>query len=332
MAKPKRKQGLVVALGSFAGVVVLLVLALFLPRAETPPAPDKAFDYNLEGLQRVPAAVRSHVLVRSNRLALAQPHALVLDKQDQVYISGKAALLVLDSSGRRVRLFALPEPGLCLAVDRNSLYVGFKEYVARFSLQGKFLQRFPHIGEQARLTSLAVSGAQILAADYGHKRVWRYNRQGNLLGYVDGTLGGSRRPGFLLPSPCFDLAAAGNEFWVVNTGRRLVERYNANGKRLAAWGKTSLELDGFSGCCNPVQIALHPAGGFVTAEKGVLQVKRFDAQGRFLGVVAAADQFTRNSSGFDLGVDSRGRIHVLDSGRAWLLLFGPRPGKEGARS
>ncbi|MHC4524382.1 MAG: hypothetical protein ACYSU8_02430, partial [Planctomycetota bacterium] len=91
---------------------------------------------------------------------------------------------------------------------------------------------------------------------------------------------------------------------------------------------------GFSGCCNPVALAILPDGGFVTAEKGLVRVKVYDADGEFVGVVAGPDQLgwiaplrvcktpeECKSKGFDVAVDSAGRIYVLDTLRNVVRVF-----------
>ena len=69
---------------------------------------------------------------------------------------------------------------------------------------------------------------------------------------------------------------------------------------------------GFCGCCNPSNMALTPAGEFITSEKHIVRVKQYDAKGQLKGVISGQDDWTPNAVGLDLAVDSTGRILVLD--------------------
>lgn len=87
-----------------------------------------------------------------------------------------------------------------------------------------------------------------------------------------------------------------------------------------------MKIEGFCGCCNPVNFALLPDGGFVTSEKGLVRVKVYNSDGRFIGVVAGPAQLTGGSllricetpeecqgPAFDVAAGADGRIYVLDT-------------------
>jgi hypothetical protein len=57
---------------------------------------------------------------------------------------------------------------------------------------------------------------------------------------------------------------------------------------------------------------LAPDGSFVTSEKHLVRVKRYDAAGRFTGIISGQDEWGKDVVGLDLAVDSTGRILVLD--------------------
>jgi hypothetical protein len=100
---------------------------------------------------------------------------------------------------------------------------------------------------------------------------------------------------------------------VVNPGLRQLEHFTADGQFLSCWGKTSMDADGFCGCCNPAHIALMPDGSFVTSEKHIFRVKVYDAGGSFRGVIAGNEDFPQFKTAPDIAVDSKGRILVLDA-------------------
>jgi hypothetical protein len=82
-----------------------------------------------------------------------------------------------------------------------------------------------------------------------------------------------------------------------------------------------MELDGFSGCCNPSHFAIRSDGWFVTCEKGLERVKLHDSKGAFSCVVAAPDHFAGGTVGMDVAVDSDGRILVLDPAARVVRVF-----------
>ena len=121
---------------------------------------------------------------------------------------------------------------------------------------------------------------------------------------------------------------------VVNPGRHRIEAYTFDGDLEFSWGKFSTNVEGFCGCCNPVNFAILEDESFVTCEKGIIRVKIYDAEGSFVGVVAGPEQLVEgnisltclfpegcHSGGFDVAVDRKGRILILDTIRNAVRIF-----------
>jgi len=171
----------------------------------------------------------------------------------------------------------------------------------------------------------------IFVADAGSRIVLHYDTDGKLINRIGGKNKERNIPGFVIPSPYFDLAIAGDGLLrVVNPGRHRIEAYTFDGDLEFSWGKYSPDIEGFCGCCNPVNFAILEDGSFVTAEKGLVRVKVYDSQGNFKAVVAGPEQLIAagggnaangSASGFDLAVDNKQQILILDIIRNVIRTF-----------
>jgi hypothetical protein len=167
----------------------------------------------------------------------------------------------------------------------------------------------------------------VFVADAGNRIIVRYDMVGNVVKTIGEKDPERNIPGFVVPSAYFDLAVSGDGLLrAVNPGRLRIEAYTMDGDFEFSWGRSSMDIDGFCGCCNPANIAVLPSGGFVTCEKGLVRVKVYDSEGRFVGVVAGPDQLVEGgehkicilpeqcqTGGFDVAVDSAGHVFVLDT-------------------
>ncbi len=254
--------------------------------------------------------------------------AVAVDANGLLYVAGDNAVRVLDRAGGLHRTLDLSrEPG-CLALRADgTLYVGLRDHVEVFDGQGRRQSVWPALGERAFLTSLAVSGADVFLADAGNAAIVHCDTTGKVVGRIDSV--------FVVPSAYFDVAVAPDGLLrVANPGKCRIETWTFGGDMEGAWGRPSARIDGFCGCCNPVNIALLPDGGYVTAEKGLIRVKVYNADGALRGVVAGPDQLVAGgaayvfqnavdaqASGFDVAVDGQGRIFVLDTIKNTVRVF-----------
>ena len=85
---------------------------------------------------------------------------------------------------------------------------------------------------------------------------------------------------------------------MAENSRHRVNRYTLDGEKIDTWGKRSrTEVEGFAACCNPVNFDFGPGGVLYTAESGIGRVKRYSADGKYLGYVGDVDttKFDRGS-------------------------------------
>ena len=131
-----------------------------------------------------------------------------------------------------------------------------------------------------------------------------------------------------------DVTAHGGNLWVAENGRHRVVKYDLDGKQLAAWGKRDRTgKNGFSGCCNPMNLCIGPGGAVYTAESGLSVIKRFTPGGEFLGVVAQTTA-GKACKHVRLAVNADGsRVYVVDvNNNVIRVLVGPKVERPLAKS
>jgi len=236
-------------------------------------------------------------------LEVARPRGIAAGPEGRLFLCAEEYLLEIDAAGKVKNRVRLPDEGQCLAYDGDkTMYIGLSRSVAALRLDTGELRIWSDFDELSIITSIAVSGPWVYVADAGNAALYRYDRWGKLE---------DRLEGFLVPSPYLDAAAQGDgSVWITDPGRHTVNLYASSGELLLSWGAYSRDLDGFSGCCNPIHLAILPNGSVVTIEKGMLWIKVFSADGVFQGIVATPDEFPQSNE-LDLAADREGRILVL---------------------
>jgi len=296
----------------------------------------EAFTYDLENLRKTEPSLIQYEESSKITTGFQDVFGIALDSNEQIYVAGDKSIRVFNGNGERLSEIKLTDSPRCLTVaDDGIIYVGMKDYVEVYDPKGVHRTSWEKLGENAVLTSIAVYKNDVFIADAGNRIVLRYNTSGKLVNRIGKKDADKNIPGFIVPSPYFDLAVAHDGLLrVVNPGRHKIEAYTFDGYLELSWGETSTKIEGFSGCCNPVNFALLPDGGFVTCEKGLPRVKTFDANGVFVGVVAGPESFAEHgkacppdgfancqTGGLDVAVDSEGRVLILDPDERTVRIF-----------
>jgi sugar lactone lactonase YvrE len=252
-----------------------------------------------------------------------------------IYVAGDKAIVVLDKTGKVKEKIALDSEPTCLAVDDKGLIAGLGKTIVVLDSQGKEQLRWAVPAANAILTSLAFNEDMVFAADAVNGRIYGYDRAGKLVGAFGQKGGSEDKNGFVIPSPYFDMAMASDGLLrVVDPGRHLIIAFTVKGEREWSWGKATAAIEGFCGCCNPVNFAIMPDGSFITVEKGLMRVKIYDAEGKFVGVVAGPQELDWQgplqiclrpeqcqTKGFDVAVDQDGKIYILDTVKNVVRIF-----------
>lgn len=284
---------------------------------------ENPFEYDIEYFKNDGSEQVSYAQVRKIDVTLNEIYGLAVGPMDKVYVSGDDVFVIYNQDGSVDNQVVCGAAVLCLAVDRNQdVYLGMEEHVEVFDSTGVKKAEWQKPGDDALITSITLSRDYVFLADAGNHIVWKYDKSGRLLGGIGERNEEKEIPGFVIPSPFFDVAVDPEDFlWVVNPGRHSLENYTREGGLRTSWGEPSMNIDGFCGCCNPTHIAIMKDGSFVTGEKGIARVKIYNRLGELAAVVAASDQFEEGTVGLDLAVDSSDLVYVLDPKQKAVRIF-----------
>lgn len=307
-------------------VFLILIVVLFMAYdffVENKQSEKNVYEFNLDKFNEVDTTLIEFKEVQQIQPDIEQLRAVATDNNDQIYITGKDKILIYDKDGNLQNSIATGVEALSMTIDQdNDIYLGVRDHIEIWNVNGGQISKWPTISEKTVITSIAVTESSVFVADAGNKIVYHFDLDGNLINEIGRKDESKGIQGFVIPSPYFDLAIGRDgELWVVNSGRHQLESYDKEGNQISSWKKTSMGLDGFSGCCNPSHIAILPNGSYVTSEKGLVRVKIHNPSGEFESVVAAPEQFDKETKGLDLAIDSEERIIVLDPKKGIVRIF-----------
>lgn len=325
------------------GVGVIVVARRDLMGSRGGGLPD-AFQYDLNEIKKIDPALIQYRQAAEIPLDVKQARAVAVGPQNRVYVAGDKAILVFEPDGKKAAEIALEDEPRCLAVGNaehafpGRVYVGMKGHIEVYDAGGKRLAVWEDLGDKAMLTSIAAAEQDVLVADAGNRIVYRFDKTGKLAGRIGKRDPERHIPGFVIPSPYFDVAVSADGLVrVANPGAHRIEGYTLEDGHLEVfWGKQGEAIDRFCGCCNPSHFAILPDGRFVTSEKGIPRVKIYSPEGEFVGVVVGPDVLAPTATileetreehrlpTFDVAADSKGRVLVLDLGAGKVRVFEPR--------
>jgi hypothetical protein len=274
----------------------------------------------------VPEELIHYKETKNFKVGFQEPAGITIHN-NHIYLVGDNKLKIIETSGKLINECDFDEKPTTVEVFGDSIFVAFEKRIQVLNNNLEPISDWGIDKENALIKSVAVNGNDVFIADAGTRRVFRFNREGELQNEFEGKASEDVLHGFIIPSPYFDMDI--NEYgdmWIVNPGLHSLENYTAEGRLREHWKASGNNTENFSGCCNPAHFCFLPDGSFVTSEKGLVRMKVYKPSGEFSGVVAPPTKFEDKIEGQapDVAVDSESNIYALDFDRNVLRVFAPK--------
>ncbi len=123
-----------------------------------------------------------------------------------------------------------------------------------------------------------------------------------------------------------DVQACKNGLYVAENSRKRVVRYDSKGAKISQWGKSDRTgLDGFTSCCNPMNVCFNKNGDVFTAESNTGRIKRFSEEGEFLNFVGDV-KLVPGCKNVSIAVTpDHSRVYMLDLTRNHIVVMEQKP-------
>jgi hypothetical protein len=250
-----------------------------------------------------------------------KPGAICVAKDGSIFAAGDGRVLKLDANGKVLASAASPVAKVPVSITKET-----EEMLKQSGRPLKAeMERMKTSLEQRRseVTGLAVTAQDVFMAvpspNEFTSRVYRF----------DHALENPKLVVEKLRGCCgqMDIQAHDGKLWIPHNARHTVEAHDRDGKELSKFGKAGkVKAADFGGCCEPKNMRVLANGDILAAESGPPTcIKRFSATGKFIEVVAVAN----NAKGdcvrvtVELSPDGK-RYYLLDTTRDAIRVFGPK--------
>ncbi len=132
-------------------------------------------------------------------------HGICIGPENRLYVVGDSVLKVFAEDGELLHAWKTSEPGYSVAATDQGVWVGGKSRIERFDSTGVVLQPWEDDQLLGFVSSLAVVGDEIYAADAYARWIRRFDRDGRLINHIGDR---HRKGGFHIPNGIVDFAIA----------------------------------------------------------------------------------------------------------------------------
>ncbi|MEM9365411.1 MAG: hypothetical protein AAGD07_05405 [Planctomycetota bacterium] len=119
-----------------------------------------------------------------------------------------------------------------------------------------------------------------------------------------------------------DVQCCPSGVFVAENARHRVVRYDVDGNELAQWGsRARTGFEGFSGCCNPMNVCFDGDGSVFTSESTTGRIKRFRSDGETMALVGEIE-LSPGCKTVSIAASTDGRkVYVLDVSRSRIVVL-----------
>ncbi len=123
-----------------------------------------------------------------------------------------------------------------------------------------------------------------------------------------------------------DVQCCPQGLFVAENSRDRVVRFDTEGNEIINWGKSDRTgIDGFTSCCNPMNVCFDKDGYVYTAEASVGRIKRFNSEGKLVDFIGDVD-LVPGCKNVSIAVSPvNDNIYMLDLTRNHIKLMQPKP-------
>jgi sugar lactone lactonase YvrE len=294
-------------------IIIIIILGYFFIKPNHTGNEENSYSMKMDSLGEIPTAKFCATNYSSIQLQGTKSEAVAVDKNNNIFASSDKKISCFDTNGNPISEINCDYLATALAFSGDKLIAAFTNEISIYDATGKQLINWKLENEKSYITSLAAIDGKIYAADAQAAKVYCFSEEGKLLKTIGQSTDKKELTFFVLPSFYFDVAIGTEKtLWVANTGRHKLVQLDNDEHIISSWGETSSAVDGFCGCCNPSNFALMRDGSFITAEKGLVRIKKYNKNGDFECVIAGPEKFKEDAKGLDIAIDSNDRIYVLE--------------------
>ncbi len=296
-------------------LVVLLILGYFLIRPENKKNDQNPYALELDKYYHVDSQLYCNARISSFKIKPENPVGICVDACGTIYVTSKQSLFKLDKNGTVISEIKLPGNAGSLSFGpNNKLYVSLSNRIAVLNTGGKIISEWQTVNPEGFISSIAVNENFVFAANSYTKKIYWFDFKGNIVKITGQKNAETPAIDFVVPSQYFDCAiGTDGHVWIVNPGRQLIVKLDSVGKEMVHWGKASTGPEGFCGCCNPSHLAILDDGSFITSEKGIPRVKKYDARGELQCVFNI--KFPEGTTGLDICTMGNNIVYILEPNR-----------------
>jgi sugar lactone lactonase YvrE len=249
---------------------------------------------------------------RTPATKVRQASCFALDPDDNILVCDEASsrILKLSPDDKLLAAWKVAFPPQSMDVRKDgSVLVGGNGSVAILDTDGTVKVKGTVPGKRA-ISAVAHSGDEVFVCVAGDAGFAVYRMKDDLKT--------PRRIIANLSGCCgqLDIRAYGQFVYAAENTRFSIGKYDFNGKKVADYVHSDPKKDDYygEGCCEPKNICFAPDGTIYTAASGQMEVKRYTADGKYIGAVGKLPDADGSCVRVTLGVSKDGsRVYMLDT-------------------